>query len=61
MVLILNYNINNNKFTFHILSKIITPFLIQNALKGAVISEKGDADCAFSMRNGVKIIILNRT
>ena len=30
-----------------------TPFLIQNAALRAVMSEKGVADCAFSMRNGV--------
>ena len=33
----------------------VTPLHIQNApFWGAVMSEQGDADCAFKMRNGVK-------
>ena len=32
----------------------ITPSLIQNAPSGAVMSDEDDADCAFSMRKGVK-------
>jgi hypothetical protein len=41
--------------TIIIPGKFVTHLHIQNApLRGAVMSERSDADCAFQMHNGVK-------